>query len=215
MIVYLLNLTDFQLGNRIQSTGTGLQKITVACDPNCDAETRQCLVSAGAIIDNISELTQYACYHINLEDIEKEKAAGNIISEIYRKDPNVNIRAEIYQKSQQEIKKNPILGIGWGNIGKILGTDERGTPLNSSNIFLEVWLGSGLLGILAFVAILGYILFNAIRNFFHTSDRMQKTFSLFVIVSWFGLVIFNLFNAGILLGFFWVWLGIMNLQTKK
>ena len=53
-------------------------------------------------------------------DIEKEKAAGNIIQEVYRPDPNVNIRSGIYKKSFEQIKGHPIFGIGWGSMGKIL-----------------------------------------------------------------------------------------------
>ena len=130
------------------------------------------------------------------------------MTEISRNDPNVQTRSMIYQKSWNEIKNHPILGIGWGNIGSVLGRDERGTPLNSSNIFLETWLGAGILGFLTLIILLGYILLKSIRNYFHAEDIMQKIINLFVIVSWFAIMIPNLFNAGIFLGIFWVWLGV-------
>jgi O-antigen ligase len=179
--------------------GTGLQKITISCQPH------DWICEVPEIITDMKELEKCECRQINLEEIE---TAGGIISEVYRKDPNVNIRAEIYRKSWKEIKNHPILGIGWGKISNILGTDERGTPLNSSNIFLEAWLGMGIFGLVAFLALLGYILFNAIKNYFHANNEQQKAFQLFTIASWFGLVFFNFFNAGIFLGFFWVWLAI-------
>jgi len=199
LIVFVFHLTNFQLGNRVQSTGSGLQKITVACDHETNLPES---------IKDVSELQKHDCRFINLEDIENEKVAGKIVTEVYRDDPNVSARAEIYQKSWSEIKNHPVLGIGWGNIGSVLGQDGRGVTLNSSNIFLEIWLGAGIVGILGLLVIFGFILFNSIRNFFHAQDFTQKTFYLFLLVSWFGIIVFNLFNAGIFLGFLWMWLAV-------
>ncbi|HLN18915.1 MAG TPA: hypothetical protein VK255_01965, partial [Patescibacteria group bacterium] len=98
------------------------------------------------------------------------------------------------------------------NIGNVLGNDERGTPLNSSNIFLEVWLGAGSIGLICFVILLGYILIKSIKNFYHATENLQKTLNLFIIISWFGLVVINLFNAGLFLGIFWVWLAISQIK---
>ena len=211
--VYVFHLTNFQLFNRVQSTGSGLQKITISC--GFPSEIHKILKQSSTItIKNIDELKQYNCRHINLEDIEKEKTAGNIIYEIYRKDPNISIRSEIYQKSWQQIKKHPMLGIGWGNIGQILGKDANGNYLNSSNIFLEIWLGSGIIGIISFVILLLYVLIKAVKNYFFAQDDLQKTISLFFIISWLGIIIANLFNAGIFLGFFWIWLAIANIKYE-
>jgi O-antigen ligase len=134
--------------------------------------------------------------------------------EIYRQDPNVQTRSEIYQKSWNEIKKHPILGIGWGNIGSILGKDERGTPLNSSNIFLETWLGAGIIGILCLVIFLTHILYSSVRKYYYSSDDSSKLINLFFIISFFAIIIPNLFNAGIFLGFFWVWLAITQINNN-
>lgn len=203
IFVYVFHLTNFQLLNRVQSTGSGLQKITVSCDKDEDLPES---------IQDISELEKYNCRHINLEDIDQEKAAGKIVTEIYRDDPNVNVRSEIYKKAWSEIKNHPIFGIGWGSIGPMLGHDGRGTALNSSNIFLETWLGAGILGFLALVFLLGYILFQSVKNYFYAQDYLQKAFYLFIIAGWFGIVIFNLFNAGIFLGFLWVWLAVSQVE---
>jgi hypothetical protein len=206
-IVYIFHLTNFQLSNRIQSTGTGLQKITVSCYiTDCDC-INQGLLKQNSVIKNIDELKSYGCTHINLEDIESEKSQGRNILEIYRQDPNVQTRSEIYKKSWEQIKNHPLFGIGWGSISSVLGKDERGAGLNSSNIFLEIWLGSGIIGFLAFVMFWCYIIFNSIKNFYFSSDALQKTICLFILISWFGLTIANLFNAGILLGFLWIWFG--------
>lgn len=190
-------LTRFEIANRAVSTG-GLQKITIACTTGA--------VDVPVEIRNVSELAQYGCRHIDLEEIEKEKNAGSVVLEVSRPDPNVNIRAEIYKKAIAEIKAHPILGIGWGSIGAILGNDERGAGLNASNIFLEVWLGSGLLGFLSLVILLGYILIASIWKFIGGSGKIVPI--VFVIIGWTAIVFPNLFNSGIFLGFIWAYLGI-------
>ncbi|HAR99719.1 MAG: hypothetical protein US57_C0003G0026 [Candidatus Moranbacteria bacterium GW2011_GWC2_37_73] len=194
-------LTRFQLASRAASTA-GFQKITVACHSSADNIVPQKILS-------VDELGGYGCRHINLEDIEKEKALGNMVIEVDRPDPNVNIRAEIYQKSWQQIKSHPVFGIGWGSISQVLGTDERGAGLNASNIFLEVWLGSGLLGILSFVVLLGYILVSSIGVFLDNGNKNKNGAALlFVMAGWAAVVFPNLFNSGIFLGFVWVYLGV-------
>ena len=211
-IVYAFNLTNFQLANRVQSTGTGLQKITVSCSVmDCDC-INQGLLKPDSVINSSDELESYGCRHINLEDIENEKSQGKNVMEIYRQDPNIQTRSEIYKKSWNEIKNHPLLGIGWGSINNVLGKDERGTGLNSSNIFLEVWLGAGIVGFLAFLVFWFYLIFNAARNFYSSDDDLQKAIFLFIMVAWFGLTIANLFNAGILLGFLWIWMGTATIK---
>jgi len=258
-IVAIFNLTNFELGNRLQSAGSGLQKITVSCENNRQLTTNnqqqfKNIALIPKVISDVAELEQFGCRHINLEDIEKEKAVGNAVVEIYRDDPNVNARSEIYRKSWEEIKKRPVMGIGWGNISEILGTDERGAGLNSSNIFLEVWLGSGILGLIAFVFVWGSIICRnfefRISNFeSNSNDRISNekkeinnsklsnskfnqnskflprrqagkiqnlnsvnAWNLFLILSFFAILIPNLFNAGIMLGFLWAWLGIARMK---
>ncbi|EKD46646.1 MAG: hypothetical protein ACD_67C00132G0001, partial [uncultured bacterium] len=198
-------LTRFEIGNRAVSTG-GLQKITIACGGEKQ--------SVPSEIANVSELAQYGCRHIDLEEIEKEKNLGNIILEISRPDPNVNIRAEIYRKAMTQIKENPILGIGWGGISVILGNDDRGAGLNASNIFLETWLGAGLLGFLSLTVLLGYIFIASILRFVFGSG--QATSIAFIFLGWTAIVFPNLFNSGIFLGFVWAYLAIaISLSVKK
>ncbi|HCP08843.1 MAG TPA: hypothetical protein DIT25_03545 [Candidatus Moranbacteria bacterium] len=202
-VVYIFNLTSFQLFNRAQSTGSGLQKITVSC---------QVIIVLPERIRDISDLEKLGCRHIDLEEITAEMEKGNFVRETYRPDPNINIRKEIYQKSWQEIKENPILGIGWGNIGKVLGTDENGNALNSSNIFLEVWLGAGLLGLAGFALIWIYVILDAIRVFI-SSNPGARPFGLFLFLGFFSILIPNIFNAGIFLGFIWLFLGLKKIKV--
>ena len=197
IFIYSLQLTTFSLLQRAQSTG-GDQIITISCEKETVLPEK---------INSLSELKDFSCRHINLEEIEAEKSKNKFVTEISRPDPNVNIRQEIYQKSWQEIKNCPLLGIGWGAIGSTLGTDERGSTLNSSNIFLEVWLGSGIIGLLAFVCIWIYILIRA-TVYFQKEDMLSKAFGIFLILGIIAILIPNLFNAGILLGIIWLFLGI-------
>jgi hypothetical protein len=205
-IVSIFKLTNFQLANRAQSTG-GLQKITIACQGGLD-------VAVPEKISGVEELANYQCRHINLEEIEKEKKLGKLILEVYRPDPNVNIRAKIYATAFEQIKSHPIFGIGWSSIGEVLGTDERGTGLNASNILLEVWLGSGLLGFLAFVVLLGYLL--GFSYFKLVKSASNEVASLFIFLGLLALIVPNLFNSGIFLGFVWVYLAVaVSLLAKK
>ena len=197
--IYFLQLTNFELSNRLQSSSSGEQTITISCSQDSSLPSQ---------IENVSELEQYGCRHINLEEIETEKTQGNYIKKINRPDPNFNIRSQIYQKSWQEIKNHWFLGIGWGNIGRILGADDRGASLNASNIFLEIYLGSGLIGFLSFLIIWVYIFLKNIWKFFFARDVSHKTLALFMLVALLGLTVANLFNSGIMLGFMWIFLSL-------
>lgn len=211
--VYYFDLTNFQLFSRVQSTATGLQKITISCGSQSEMHK---MIKGNSIvkIEDVSELEKYNCRHINLEERLRERIAGNTIYQIYRLDPNIHIREEIYQKSWQEIKKHPILGIGWGNISEILGKDGRGEKLNSSNIFFEVWLGSGILGLGSILFIFAYIIVTAIKKFHFSTNLENKAIALFLLASSFAIIIPNLFNAGIFLGFLWLWLGLAIFLSK-
>jgi len=206
-LVYIFKLTDFELKNRLQSTASGKQEITISCERETELPE---------VIDDMSVLDSYGCRHINLEEIENEISQGKFVGKIYRQDPNVNIRSEIYQKSWQTLKSNWFLGIGWGNISGVLGQDERGAGLNSSNIFLEAWLGAGIIGLIAFVVLIGQGLVRGKLFFwrklkegkFKREDSGMDYYYLFLILSAVAIIVPNLFNAGVMLGFLWLWFGL-------
>jgi len=193
--VMIVPLTDFDLSGRAGSVGSGLQTITVSCENGSEIPAR---------VGTTDELSTVGCRHINLGEIDTERAAGRIIAETERADPNVSIRKRIYAESFSLALRHPFLGIGWGSVSATLGTDERGTDLNASDVFLEVWLGSGALGLFGFSGFLLLLAFRSLRDFF----RSHGTFPFFMLVSFSGIVVFGLFNSGILLGFFWALLGI-------
>jgi hypothetical protein len=206
VLIYASRLSDFQLFNRIQSTGSGFQKITVACQSD---------VSLPEAIDRIDDLKQFDCQFIRLEDISGFRTEGFFIKEVYRPDPNVSIRNEIYRNAWKEIATNPVLGAGWERIPEILGKDERGTALNASNIFLEIWLGAGIIGLLSFSVILIYILVQHAKNIFRNNKNFRIESS-FALLGLFALLIPNFFNAGIFMGILWFYLALaVSLGYKK
>lgn len=194
-LVSALHLTDFKLGQRAQSVA-GLQTITVSCAPGTAIPER---------IANLDELAALGCRHIDLEGIGSEEAAGRLVATTDRPDPNVSIRKELWLKSLSLAEAHPFTGIGLGSIGRFLGSDGRGAMLNSSNFFLELWLGGGALALVGSLAAWGYVFWTAFQAHRKTSDAQLKTLALALLGSGTALLVFNLFNAGILLGFLFVW----------
>ena len=149
------------------------------------------------MIANVSELQAYNCEHIRLEEKEAEISAGKSVQEVNRVDPNFHTRSTIYHQSLTLIQEHWLLGIGGGNSSLVLGTDERGAGLNASNLFLEAWLSYGLLGcgaLFFIVIILGYTL---MREMLQGSEKHLLGLGFLA-----SMLIFNLFNAGMLLGVF-------------
>jgi O-antigen ligase len=195
IVVFSFPLPDFDLSGRVGSVGTGLQTITVSCESETVLPDR---------IRSADGLESFGCRHIDLEEIDTERSAGRFVTTIERDDPNVSIRKRIYGQSAALGLEHPVLGVGWGTVSGVLGTDTRGTGLNASDVFIEIWLGSGLVGILGFIGFLVLLAVRAAGDFI----RYRGLFPLFLISAFSGLAVFDLFNSGILLGFFWALLGI-------
>ena len=126
-------------------------------------------------------------------------------------------RGEIYRKVLKIIKEHPILGVGFGTITQKLGADGRGAGLNESNIFLQVWAGSGILGLVAFMGIIldifSFILFAETFTVCLlekclgcpvVKNEFEKTSAVFMVLGIMALMIPNLFNAGLFMGIFWL-----------
>jgi hypothetical protein len=209
--VWAFRLTTFDIGSRAGSTVSGMQEITVSCATPISLPER---------IGDVAELSPYDCRHIRLEDIEAEKNAGKFISTVLRLDPSIEARRVIREKTFETLREHWLFGIGWGSIGDILGTDDRGSALNASNAFLEVWLGGGMISLIAFALFWLCVPFFALRTSFGRHLGGEDAFSsravaVFFLTSWVGLTVFNFFNSGILLGFVWVWLGAIGMIAEK
>lgn len=208
-LVWGLHLSPFEFLNRIQSTGSGLQEITIAC--NQDSPLPVTLEK----IQSLEELSAWHCRHIRLEEQGEALASGQFITTVYRDDPNISIRKEIYTQVLGLLREHPVRGIGWGNISSVLGNDERGAGLNASNVFFEVWLGSGLLGIISFVILWVGIAWASLRWLWETTLPEERLVALFLLATLGGLTVFNLFNSGILLGFFFIFLSLGALAMER
>ncbi|MDD3486811.1 MAG: O-antigen ligase family protein [Candidatus Moranbacteria bacterium] len=215
--VHFGRLSKFDIFDRARSTATSEQKITIACDND---------ENIPEYITDTSELSSYNCLHINLEDIKSFQSRGKYVTEIFRKDPNVATRSEIYQKSFEILKKNPLFGIGFGTISQTLGTDSRGSGLNESNIFLQVWAGTGVLGLTFFTVLLAYLAIFSLRrlspacplNHFIgcpvARGEFEQFLNVFLFLGLVGLILPNLFNAGLFMGIWWIGLGILTSVSK-
>ncbi|MEK9174233.1 MAG: O-antigen ligase family protein [Patescibacteria group bacterium] len=188
VVVTTTGLTRFDISQRLSSTATGEQLITVACT------TETVLPET---ISSLEMLASYGCQHIRLEEKEILRESGMSIQEVKRVDPNFNTRSEIYKKTFTLIQSHSLLGIGGGNSALVLGTDAQGASLNASNLFLETWLSNGLLGLLALLAIFGILLVRFLDECRRGSEKHLLGLALLL-----ALITFNLFNAGMLLGIF-------------
>lgn len=197
-------LTRFILADRAESTASRFQTITVAC---------QTTVLLPAAIEHVSDLTQYGCEHILLEERALFAERGAWITTVDRPDPNATIRQEIYRKSVGAIREHPLLGIGWGNIGPRLGTDERGASYNASNLWLEAWLGGGIIGLLGLVVFLGWSGWQLMRRAFQPGESSLLPAALLAFGA--GLFVFDLFNSGLLLGFVWVFFALLAVGSSQ
>ncbi len=199
VLVETVPLTRFALIDRAGSVASQYQTITIVCDGT---------MTPPQYIETGETLSQYGCQHILLEEKEARLAEGKIVTTTKRPDPNVNIRKAIYETSLGEIKDHPVVGIGWGNIGPKLGLDERGASYNASNLFLELWLGGGIVALMAFIMFVGGVLFMSYRMW---KRAVVSPFAAPLLAILAGFLVFNLFNTGLLLGFVWVWFALFPL----
>jgi O-antigen ligase len=198
ILVIAVPLTNFELLNRAQSSVSGLQEITVSCFEEVYLPNR---------IEAITDLESYGCRHIDLEEISDELAVGHFVSNVLRDDPNVNERKRVWNIAVSTIAKHPLFGVGWGGIAPILGTDPRGVDLNASNLFLSMWLGSGIMGVVGMLMVVIWLTVHSIRMF--VSRRNSAFFvgvTTLASLAVFG--IYNSFNSSELLGIAWLWLAV-------
>ena len=201
----LSGFSTFHFANRAISSLSGKQKITISCPPQTKVPRE---------INNTQELKRYNCRHINLEEISREKQEGREVKEVYRPDPNVEIRKHIYQTTWQAIKKHPWLGQGLGSAALILGKDTNGQELNASNLFLEAWLGMGMGGLLIMLFLFFIPLVWALKAITNKKPKLNDK-GIFIILTTLAFLIPNLFNAGLMLGIFWIWLAVVNVIMEN
>ena len=101
----------------------------------------------------------------------------NILLKGFSEEQNFNLKKQderivVWESAMNVIKKNPIMGVGIGDvrtelvkeydrIGEYKISQQR---LNAHNQFLEVLLENGIVGILIFFSLFGYMIFIAINE---------------------------------------------------
>ncbi|MCA9365125.1 MAG: O-antigen ligase family protein [Candidatus Moranbacteria bacterium] len=209
ILVLQTPLTSFDLFGRATSTA-GYQTITVSCEKPTELPRQ---------IKEVGDLTQYNCRHINLEEIQEEKNLGKFVTRVDRSDPSINVRKGIYQETVDVLKEKWLTGVGWGNSSAIFGTDSRGAALNASNIFLETWVSGGFVSVIAIILLFIVIAIRSTKNFFSAKSVSEKMIGLGVSISVIAILVPNMFNAGIFLGFMWalfaVWVWLVEKPENK
>lgn len=196
LAVFVFGLSPFDLMDRSKSVASGEQRITIACEKETVLPEK---------VGSIEELEVFGCQHIRLESIEEERVAGRYVTEILRDDPNVKIRQNTYTKISLLLKEHWFSGIGFGAVSRYLGDDERGVGLNASNIFLEVWLGAGLIGFLAFV----FFWFGLGCRWLFSAYKGNSPLALILGSVFISITVFNFFNSGLFLAWFFVFLALL------
>ena len=210
LAVFVFGLSPFDLLDRSKSIASGEQKITIACEKEIVLPKK---------IGSIGELASFGCSHINLEDIAAERTAGRYVAEVLRNDPNVEIRQSIYTKITLLIKEHWLTGIGFGVVSQYLGADERpaspslggGAGFNASNIFLEVWLGAGIVGFLAFI----FFWFGLGLRWLFMACQGNSPLALVLGSMFISITVFNLFNSGLFLAWFFVFLAFLVMPVSE
>jgi hypothetical protein len=200
-VTIVFHLTPFDIVDRGESVSSGLQKITVSC------------LSPDTVLPRIlhtgDELASNGCRHILLEEIAEEERSGYSVQEVYRPDPNITIRKHIYAQSFGLIKQYPLTGIGFGNVSHFLGIDGNGRGLNASNVFLEVWIGAGLLGFTLFLIFWFSFPIVLLKHIARITQPKDSVVAMSLFAAWVALSVFNAFNSGLLLGSLWIFFAML------
>lgn len=202
LVVSVSGLSPFDLRDRGQSVGSGSQTITVACDT---------VVALPEKIDSLETLSLFGCVHIRLEEVTERERAGQYVTRVARSDPNVDIRLAIYEKAMGVLREHWFAGIGFGSIAQSIGTDERGTDLNASNLWLEVWLGAGLIGFVAFV----WFWFGLGWTWLRRGYQGRSALGLILVSVWTSATVFNVFNAGLFLAWLFGLMALLIIRDRS
>lgn len=106
-------------------------------------------------------------------------------------------RIRIWKSCINMAKDYPIVGVGLGNFKKVY--DEQGYRLpetkqdlvHSHNNFMQLWVESGLIGVLSFLVLTMYILLANFMDWMKTKDP----YSLMIWTGWLGFTIFGMIDV--------------------
>lgn len=181
-IIYALALTPFSLKNRLLSIVTGQEVHAVITDSETGKEIS-----------------------IDKKKVEDYRKKGIEVKTKKVRDVNISRRTESFTDNFDIVLKHPFLGIGFGGIQSAFGQG-----INANNIFMEVWIATGTLGLIIFATVLYCIAREWCVLYFKKRSKHNSAYLRFVILGLVAIIIPNIFNSGIFLGFFWVYLGLAS-----
>lgn len=179
-VIQVFGLTNFSLKDRFLSIVTMQEVHTVMVDPESGEEIS-----------------------IQKEKAQEYRKKGVIVKSKKFKDINIDRRLNAFSDNIDIVTKHPVLGIGFGGINAVFGDD-----INANNIFLEIMIATGVVGLMVFTPIFYYIFREWAAYYFKKRSPANLGFLLFIVLGLSAVVIPNVFNSGIFLGFFWLYLGI-------
>jgi O-antigen ligase len=175
-------LTPFNLKNRFLSIFTQQEVSQVVIQPEGEK-----------IVISQEEATK-------IKEIEEQTGEQARISIDGVPDENVTRRINSFWESINLIQRYPIFGVGAGGV-----EEEFGEGINTSNIFLGVGTKSGIVGMILFIGII-YLLIK--QGWFIL--QFDSIWGWSMLLSATAFLTANMFNDGLLLGFFWVLLAVWS-----
>lgn len=112
-------------------------------------------------------------------------AANGIVKRLFTlfstKDVSVNTRTQIWSAAFEIGKKHPVFGYGTGfdNVRQLLHNDYKIMQPHAHNIFLEIWLENGVLGVVIFAAMLLVFALNILKLFKKGNEQRSYAVTLF------------------------------------
>ncbi len=182
ILIESLKLTRFDLKDRFRSIYQGEHVVTIA-----------------------QKEEPYDKRKIDLEEIEKYERAGYKIYEQKVSDENIESRFEAYASNWEMVKEHWLAGQGQGAT-----LTQRDFVHNANNIFYEWWIAGGILGLVAFLMLLGGILKVPFFDYWFVKNTSFDFFlnQAVLLGGISGIIITNFFNSGIFFTPLWIFLGI-------
>ena len=119
-----------------------------------------CLISAGIIGFNIMESEELKVYERIMDSVEK----GDVSS-----------RDDLWKMYVPAVEQNPVWGIGIDGMN-MWSRVRIGDEMSPHNVFLEVALLGGLIGISVFLWFIGSITYTRVRRYLQTKEFVYVTF---------------------------------------
>jgi len=122
-------------------------------------------------------------------------------------------RLMMLQVAWNYFKDAPIMGYGLNSFQNLMAntfvyTVDFGDPLDSHGFVQKVATESGLLGLVSFLGLLGYLFYKYLKAYVKTLSSQSKTVILCLILMFCGIVFFELFSTSYYIATMWLPIGV-------